>query len=109
MASLTQMFQEYKGGPIAVYGLGTETARVLEEMGQEFQVIGLLDGYRDTGVLFGMPILSMEQAIEAGVKLILVAARPGSCKAIAKRIGNICKEKQIRLFDTRGKDLCNKA
>ena len=107
MASLTQMFQEYKGGPIAVYGLGTETARVLEEMGQEFQVIGLLDGYRDTGVLFGMPILSMEQAIEAGVKLILVAARPGSCKAIAKRIGNICKEKQIRLFDTRGKDLCS--
>ncbi len=106
MAALTEMFQEYKGSKMAVYGLGTETERVLEEMDQEFQIIGLLDGYQTTGTVFEKPVISMERAVHEGVKLILVAARPGSCKAIAKRIGNICAENKIRLFDIRGKDLC---
>lgn len=106
MSELEKRFHRYKDSKIAVYGLGAETERVLEEIGQKFQIIGLLDGYRDTGDLFGRPIISMEQAIDAGVKLILVAARPGSCKAIAKRIGSLCVEKQIDLFDVRGKNLC---
>lgn len=32
-------------------------------------------------------------------------ARPGSCKAIAKRIGDICREHNVLLFDVRGRDL----
>lgn len=106
MSDLRQIFHRYKEDKIAVYGLGAETERVLAELGQEFQIIGLLDGYQDSGNLFGKPIISVEQAIEAQVKLILVAARPGSCKAIAKRIGNICVANQIDLFDVRGNDLC---
>ena len=49
----------------------------------------------------------MDRAVAEHVRLILVAARPGSCRAIAKRIGGICREKQIALFDIRGNDLNN--
>lgn len=107
MSDLLEMFHQYKNNKIAIYGLGTETERVLTEIDQEFQIVGLLDGYKETGMLYGKPIIPFKEAVEAGVKLILVVARPGSCKAIAKRIGTICKENQIDLFDVRGKDLCD--
>ncbi len=107
MSDLLKMLDQYRKSKIAIYGLGTETERVLTQIDQEFQVIGLLDGYREDGILYGKPIISLKKAIEAGVKLILVVARPGSCKAIAKRIGKICKENQIDLLDVRGKNLCD--
>lgn len=105
MSDLQRVLSEYRDYKIAIYGLGVETERVLGEIGETFQVTGLLDSYRDSGNLYGKPIISLEQAAAEQVRLILVAARPGSCRAIAKRIGGICREKQIALFDTRGNDL----
>ena len=106
MSGLSQLFQKYKNHRIAVYGLGTETEKVLQEIGQEFQIVGLLDSYQENGMLYGLRIIPLKEALECGVKLILVVARPGSCRAIAKRIGKICAANQISLIDVRGKDLC---
>lgn len=105
MADLLRIFNQYRNSKIAVYGLGTETERILGEIGQKFQIIGLLDGYREEGSLYGRPIISLQHAIECQVKLILVVARPGSCRSIVKRIGAICRDNQIALFDVRGRDL----
>lgn len=107
MADLLQIFNRYKDSKVAIYGLGTETERVLKEIGQDFQIIGLLDGYKEEGKLYGKPIISLQRAIECQVRLIIVVARPGSCRAIAKRIGTICIENQIALIDVRGRDLCD--
>ena len=101
-----QLLQKYENSKIAIYGLGTETEKVLHEIAGRFHVIGLLDGYKTDGILYGMPIIPLTEAIERQVKLILVVARPGSCKAIAKRIGKRCVEAQIDLLDVRGRDLC---
>ncbi len=90
---------------IALYGLGTETERFLAEYGDELKVIGLLDGFRTNGEMYGYPIIPIETLPEENVSLIIVIARPGSCKAIAKRIGDFCREKNIVLFDVRGRDL----
>lgn len=106
MSGLLEKFQRYKHSRIAVYGLGTETEKVLQEIGQEFQIVGLLDGYREEGMLYDKRIISLREALECGVELILVVARPGSCKAIAKRIGRACTENHVSLIDVRGKDLC---
>ena len=105
MKDLLQMFQKYKNSKIAVYGLGVETERALPELEKNFQVIGLLDGYRDDGELYGKPIISMTLAVKENVELIMVIARPGSCRAIAKRVGDQCTEHGIRLLDIRGNDL----
>ena len=107
MSDLQYIFSEYRDNKIAIYGLGAETERVLAELDGTCRVIGLLDGYRESGSLYGVPIISLEQAVEEQVKLILVVARPGSCRAIAKRIGGTCREQKIALFDVRGNDLCD--
>ncbi|MCI8455367.1 MAG: hypothetical protein HFE84_12270 [Lachnospiraceae bacterium] len=106
MSELAKRFQKYKNKRVAVYGLGSEAEGVLKEIGGIVSVIGLLDSCRESGELYGFPILSLKEAIREQVELILVAARPGSCKAIARQIGCICKSKGIALFDVRGNDLC---
>lgn len=107
MSNISPAFQKYKGAKIAVYGLSAETEKFLPKLNQCFQVIGLLDGYREDGMLYEKPIISIRQAVQEQVKLILVVARPGSCRVIAKRIGSLCKEHGIGLLDSRGKDLCD--
>lgn len=90
---------------LAIYGLGTETERFIRERGEGLNIVGLLDGFKDSGEAFGYPIISMRQAIAAGVDLILVVARPGSCKVIAKRIKEDCLANGIDVYDIRGNDL----
>lgn len=107
MTDLQKLLSEYRDCKTAIYGLGAETEKVLGEIKEAFQVVGLLDSYQNSGSLYGKPIISLEEVISKSVRLILVAARPGSCRAIAKRIGGMCREQQIALFDIRGNDLCD--
>lgn len=90
---------------IAIYGLSTETEKVIPMLSRSFYIVGLLDGFQKKGEMYGYPIISLIEAVNAGVEQIIVVARPGSCKAIAKRIGSKCREENIELFDIRGKDL----
>ncbi len=106
MYNLQNIFHKYKDDPIALYGLGTETERVLNEMGSDFHIVGLLDGFREDGSIYGKAIIPLPTAASSHVRLIIVVARPGSCRAIVKRIGKFCKEHQVDLFDVRGRDLC---
>lgn len=102
---IAALLQESENTPFCLYGLGTETKLFLAEYGRDLPVIGLLDGFREEGELYGYPIISLNTALEKGVKLILVIARPGSCKAITKRIGTWCRENEIALYDVRGRNL----
>ena len=94
-----------KNQKIALYGLGTETERFLSEYGDMVSVVGLLDGFRTDGAMYGYPIIPIEDTLSKDVKLIIVIARPGSCKVIVKRIGDFCREHDIALYDVRGKNL----
>lgn len=106
MSDLGKMLCAYKNCKIALYGLGIETQKALAQLESEFEVIGLLDGYQTSGELYGKPVISLSHALDCGVKLILVVARPGSCKVIAKKIGGLCRENNVDLLDVRGKNLC---
>ena len=90
---------------IAVYGLSSSTQEILPELMNQYHIIGLLDGYRQSGTIYGKPIISMEQAIENNVEAIVVVARPGSRRIIVNRIREICREHNIKLLDERGNDL----
>ena len=107
MYDLHNIFHKYKGYPIALYGLGTETERVLHEIGLDFHIVGLLDGFREDGSIYGKEIIPLSTVVARQVKLIIVVARPGSCRAISRRIGSFCVEHDIALFDVRGNDLCD--
>ena len=90
---------------IALYGLGTETERFIQSNANELNIVGLLDGYKEKGNQFGFPIISLQQAVDLKVEKIIVIARPGSCKVIAKRIKDICLSNGIKVYDVRGNNL----
>lgn len=104
MTEIDKYIDSFREKSCALYGLGTETERFISKWGNVLSIVGLLDGFREDGELYGYPILSLQKVIDLGVKLIIVIARPGSCKEITKRIGEICRENEIELFDVRG---CN--
>ncbi len=108
MADALELLKRYQDCNIAVYGLGIETKKFLERLDGRVQIIGLLDSYKEEGMMYGCRIISFSEAVQRQVKLILVVARPGSCKAIAGRIKGKCIEHEIDLIDIRGNDLCRK-
>lgn len=105
MSHLTPILQKYKNDNIALYGLSNETERVIAELNNQYNIVGLLDSFCNDGELYGKTIISMDEAVKRKVKLIVVVARPGSCKAIARKIEGFCKDNNIALYDVRGTDL----
>lgn len=105
MSDIDTLINEYKGKRIALYGLGTETERFLTEHKDDVSVAGLLDGFKEDGEIYDHSIIPIAETVSRDVRLIVVVARPGSCKAIAKRIGDFCRNNDIALYDVRGKDL----
>lgn len=105
MSKIKEVLFAYEKDNIALYGLGTETERFLSEYSSNLTIVGLLDGFREEGEIYGYPVIPIAEVVSQEVKLIIVVARPGSCKAIAKRIGRFCKENNIALYDVRGRDL----
>lgn len=106
MTELWSILQKYENDTIALYGLGIETQKLLDRLAGRFHIVGLLDGYQEEGTLYGMRIISFAEAVKCGVRLILVVARPGSCRAIVKRIGEDCMRSGIDLLDVKGRNLC---
>lgn len=100
-----RLFAKYKGEKIALYGLGVETKKALDNLTGNYEIVGLMDSFREEGELYGQAILSFDHVVRAGAKLIIVVARPGSCRAIAHKIGNQCRKTGIALMDIRGGDL----
>lgn len=105
MSDIIEILDKNHNKSIALYGLGTETERFLSEFGSGISIVGLLDGFREEGEIYGYPIIPITETVSKRVGLIIVVARPGSCRAISKRIGTFCKDNGIALFDVRGKDL----
>ncbi len=105
MADLREILHIYKGQRIAIYGLSRATEEVIEVLKNNLYIVGLLDSFQESGSLYGYPIYSLQNIIQKNVKCIVVAARPGSCKAIARKIGDICKQEDIALIDIRGNNL----
>ncbi len=109
MSDINSLINEYRDKKVALYGIGTETGRFIAEHRGDMTVEGLLDGFKEEGEIYGYPIIPLASSVTKDIRLIIVVARPGSCKAIAKRIGSFCRENEIALFDVRGRDLLSAA
>lgn len=109
MADWTKILQHYEGKPIAVYGLSEVTQTILNQLRGRFIVVGLMDSFRDGGSLYGYSILKKEDVFLKGTACIIVAARPGSCRAIERHIGKWCQEHKIGLVDIWGRDLLERS
>ena len=92
-------------GKIAIYGIGKETEKNIPEINEYVEIVGLLDGFRNNGNIYGYNIISLNKAIKIGIKAIIVIARPGSCRAIVTRIKDKCNENNIKIYDVYGNNL----
>ena len=67
---------------IIIYGISTETERVLSEWNGKYNVVGLLDGFMTAGEQFGYRILDINEVVRMDNIAIIVVASQGSCKVI---------------------------
>lgn len=90
---------------IAVYGISPATQEFLEQKGDKYHIVGLLDGYCQEGEIYGYSIISLEEAFRKEIEAIIIVARPSSRRIVVNRIRKVCQEQGICLYDTEGNDL----
>lgn len=93
---------------IALYGLGQNTGTIVNAF-KDYNIVCLLDGYKTDGEMYGKPVMSIEQAIDSEIDLIVIVARTNSAKVILRRIEGICRQNNIPVFDVHGKNLIQEA
>lgn len=93
-----------RGKRIALYGLSEVTGEIVSAF-PKGAFLGLLDGFQTTGEMYGLPILSLEEAQSSDVEHIVIVARAQSVRIIANRIRGFCRAYGIGLWDSEGDDL----
>ncbi len=104
--SFQNNFAKYYDKRIVIYGISNSTKIILDNIDQP--ILGLMDGQRTTGRLYGKRILSCDDVVKLNTELIIVVARTASVKIITSRIAEFCKANQIQLYDINGTDLLKK-
>ncbi len=93
---------------MVIYGTGVQ-AEALITACEDYPIAGLMDASRTGESLWGKRVLSKEEAAEAGVRLVVVAARPAVHSVIYKRLKQWSREYGVCIRDIQGKSLADKA
>jgi hypothetical protein len=80
------------------------TKAVLEAY-PDFNIIGLMDEARTGNEVYCKPVISVAQAAERGVKVIVIIARVANVKIIYRRIADNCQKHSIAVYDISGNRL----
>ena len=104
--SFENNFAKYRDKKVVIYGISNSTKIILDNC--DYPILGLMDGQRTKGTLYGKKILSCENVVNLKVDMIVVVARAASVKIVAVRIASFCKENHIELYDVNGNDLLKK-
>lgn len=103
-----QQFEKNFGGkkeePLVLYGTGKNTEKLLPQI-QDFHIVGLMDGKKKEGIIWGKPILDYNDVVALNVKTIVIIARPAIIGVIYHRIAEFCTQNNIMVYDVRGNDL----
>ncbi|EDP18319.1 hypothetical protein [Enterocloster bolteae] len=97
-------FEKHKNKRIVIYGLSYGTKLIVENF-PDFNICGLMDGYRTDGSIYEKKILSYQEVIALQIDMIIIVARPNITELIRNRIAAFCKKNSIVLFSADGKKL----
>lgn len=92
---------------LAIYGTGINAEAVVKHCA-DYRIEGLMDAAKTGEVLWGMRVLSCEEAARAGVGCVVVVARPAVHTVIYKRIKKWSEENGIIVCDIYGNNLADK-
>ncbi len=104
VSTFRKSFADRRLDKFVLYGLSGHTEEIVSGC-PEFSFLGLLDGFQESGELYGLPVLSLAQVAELHPAHIVVVARAQSVRIIARRIASFCRVQGIGLWDVQGRDL----
>ena len=100
-------FRAKKNEPIAIYGIGIATGKLLERI-SDYNIVGLMDGKQKSGFVWGKPIIDYDEVLELGVKNIVIVARPAVIGMLYHRIKEFTIQNDIYVADVHGTNLAIK-
>ncbi|GAU75657.1 hypothetical protein [Fusibacter sp. 3D3] len=94
-----EKFYKFKDMPIAIYGIGEKTEKILE-LYKNYNFVGIMDKDYNELSYCGFNLLSYDEVVKS-IKVVIIAANISSCHIIYQRI-NFLKESGIRIFYLNG-------
>lgn len=101
ISNFQKHFSKYRDQPVAIYGLGKHTEEVLNAF-PDYRIVGLMDEVRTGETVYGKEVISCEEALERGVRTIVIIARAANVRIIYYRIAEFCEKSGISVFDING-------
>ena len=104
VARFPENFDRFREKKIVLYGTGANTEAVLLAYRDSFRFIGLMDREKTGQTCYGLPVLSEEEALEAGAEVMILSAMVDKLDLLYQRVAPFCRENGILLYDLYGKD-----
>ncbi|KAI4452585.1 hypothetical protein C823_007169 [Eubacterium plexicaudatum ASF492] len=97
-------FRYYKNKRIVFYLREYDPMSIFQNY-PDYNFIGLMDKYMDSGTAYGKEILSFERVLELQTDIIIIASDPVFYELIRSRIAGFCRNNGILLFTVDGTKL----
>ena len=92
---------------MVIYGTGIHAEAVIASC-KDYPIEGLMDASKTGETLWGKRVLSEEEVLTAGIKLVVVVARPAVHGIIYKRLQQWSEKHAIRILDIQGNNIGDK-
>ena len=89
---------------IALYGIGINAKAILQQF-LDCNIVCLVDDKSHNKYVDNCYVVSMDEFLELGIDKLIIAARIESALEVFERIGRICFEAHITVFDMYGNDI----
>lgn len=97
-----ECFERYKSQNIILYGIGKHTSAIINHVGEDYNIIGLMDAEKAGNELWGYHIYSVEDLLKSNADMVVVVARPAVHQIIYSRIENAVQKKGIPVYSFDG-------
>lgn len=104
LRNFEKKFLNQKSISIVIYGIGKNTKFLLENL-KGYNIIGLMDPIKTGSQVFGLPVLSKEEAKEKA-RVIVIVARRSAIRIIYNRIKEL-EGDELEIINLLGVDLKN--
>ena len=101
LTSFKNNFSHLYNAPLVIYGIGKNTKYILDSF-PDYKIVGLMDEVRTGDTIYGKPIISCKEALELGVKAIVIIARASNVNIIYRRIADFAIEHSLDVYDING-------
>ena len=100
-----EVIPDLVGRRLALYGAGAIAREVIHQHADKVDIMALVEEHPSRDDVEGIPVLSLEDAVDRGVDTIVIATKSSVELYVARRIGAFCAEWGIALVDLYGNDV----